>query len=225
MPGLFVTATGTDVGKTYVAAGLIRAGRRAGVTMDALKPLLSGFSDDMAAESDAGVLLQALGRPVTPAEIARISPWRFKAPLSPDMAAAAEGRSLDFATIVAACRAAVRADRVTLIEGIGGVMVPLDSRHTILDVIGALALPVVLVSPTGLGAISHVLTAREALRARNIRARLIVLNETAGSTVPLEATRATLTSFCTDVPLAVVSQDAPGTVFDALLDQLGIVPD
>ena len=143
MPGVFVTATGTDVGKTYVTAGLIRAGRRAGLAMEALKPVLSGFSMADAAASDAGVLLHALGRPVTPAAVAAISLWRYAAPLSPDMAAAAEGQSIDFDAVLAACRAAVRPDRLTLIEGVGGVMVPLDSRHTILDLVAALGLPVV----------------------------------------------------------------------------------
>lgn len=220
MPGLFVTATGTDAGKTYVTAGLIGAGRRAGLAMNALKPVLSGFSDDAATVSDAGLLLAALGRPVTPDTVAAIAPWRFKAALSPDMAAAAEGRSLDFDAIVAACRAALRHEKLTLIEGVGGLMAPLDARHTILDLIAALGLPVVLVSATALGAISHLLTARAALHARGLRARLIVLNETAGSTVPLAASRATLATFCPDEPLAVVVRDAPPSDFDALLEQV-----
>ena len=80
MPGFFVTATGTDVGKTYVTAGLIRAGRRAGLTMDALKPVLSGFAPDTLASSDAAVLLGALDRLVTDATVAAIAPWRFVAP-------------------------------------------------------------------------------------------------------------------------------------------------
>lgn len=219
MPGLFVTATGTDVGKTYVTAGLLRAGRRAGRAMDALKPVLSGFDLAAAAGSDAGVLLAALGRPVTPAAVAAIAPWRFSAPLSPDMAAAAEGASLDFDAIVAACRAALAPDRLTLVEGVGGVMVPLDARHTILDLAAALALPVVLVSATALGAISHLLTARAVLRAHGLSIRAIVLNESAASTVPLAATLATLARFC-DEPLLVLPRDAGEAAFDALLARL-----
>ena len=168
MPGLFVTATGTDVGKTYVTAGLIRAGRRAGLTVDALKPVLSGFAPDTLASSDAAVLLGALDRPVTSATVAAIAPWRFVAPLSPDMAAEAEGRRLIVPDVVEACRERMRPDALTLIEGVGGVMVPLDERHTVLDLMAALGLPVVLVSPTGLGAISHLLTA---LAARSVAPR------------------------------------------------------
>ena len=138
MPGVFVTATGTEVGKTYVTAGLIRAGRRAGVTMDAFKPVLSGYRDEEAAASDAGLLLAALDREVTTETVAAISPWRFAAPLSPDMAAALEHRAIDVEAVIDACRARIDTDPLTLIEGVGGVMVPLDAPLTILDVIAAL---------------------------------------------------------------------------------------
>ena len=97
---LFVTATGTGIGKTHVACGLLRAQGGAG-----LKPVLSGFDPASAADSDAGRLLAAMGRPITPETIAAISPWRFAAPLSPDMAAAREGRAVPFEALIAACRA------------------------------------------------------------------------------------------------------------------------
>ncbi len=220
MPGFFVTATGTDVGKTYVTAGLIRAGRRAGLAMDALKPVLSGVSPDAIAASDAAVLLNALERPVNPVTVAAIAPWRFVAPLSPDMAAEAEGRRLDVPSVVATCRASVRPGHLTLIEGVGGVMVPLDERHTVLDLMAALGLPVIVVSPTGLGAISHLLTALAALRMRDLSPHAIVLNEIAGGTVPLVATRATLARFCGEVPLLDIPRHAPANAFDALLTAL-----
>ena len=219
MPGVFVTATGTDVGKTFVTAGLIRAARRAGRPVDALKPILSGYDPADAATSDAGVLLEALGRAPTPEAVAAIAPWRFAASLSPDMAAAAEGRTIDFEAIVAACHARLSPDRLTFVEAVGGAMVPLDARHTILDLAAALALPVVLVSATALGAISHLLTARAVLRARGLSIRAIVLNESAGSTVPLVATRQTLASFC-DESLLVVPRDPDEAAFDALLAYL-----
>src|SRR5215217_5058199 len=95
MSAFFVTATGTAVGKTFVTAGLIRQLRRAGRTVKALKPVVSGFDSSFSADSDPGVLLTALGGSVSLADIERIAPWRFSAPLSPDMAAQREGRSLD----------------------------------------------------------------------------------------------------------------------------------
>ncbi len=96
MSAIFITATGTDIGKTFVTAGLIRHLRASGREVDALKPVMTGFDPAHPEASDAGVLLAALGRPVTAAEIARISPWRFSAPLSPDMAARRERRDHRF---------------------------------------------------------------------------------------------------------------------------------
>jgi len=97
----FVTATGTDIGKTYVTAGIIRAARAAGRPISAIKPLLSGYTPETAATSDAAILLAAMGRRVTHRNIAAITPWRFTAPLSPDLAAAREGRTLNLPALAA----------------------------------------------------------------------------------------------------------------------------
>src|SRR4029079_3234270 len=134
MSAIFITATGTDIGKTFVAAGLIRHWRAAGRSVEASKPVLTGFDPAAAAASDPGVLLAALGRPVTPAEIERIAPWRFAAPLSPDMAARHENRAIDFEARVNFSLDTIASSKdKLLIEGIGGVMVPLDDSHTVLD--------------------------------------------------------------------------------------------
>src|SRR5689334_6196325 len=132
MGALFITATGTDIGKTFVTAGLIAELRAAGRSVHAIKPVVSGFDPAHSAGSDPAVLLDALER--STADLDAISPWRFKAPLAPDMAAGQEGRSVDFAALVAFSRDAIAAARdVLLIEGVGGIMVPLDDRHTVLD--------------------------------------------------------------------------------------------
>ena len=135
MSAIFVTATGTDIGKTFVTAAVIRHLRAAGEKIAAIKPVVSGFAMEQAATSDPGLLLDALGRPVTAQEIERISPWRFAAPMSPDIAAAREGRAIDFNEVVAFSRQQAMANRNgnLLIEGIGGIMVPLDADHTVLD--------------------------------------------------------------------------------------------
>src|SRR5579859_6956036 len=119
MTALFVTATGTDIGKTFVTAGLIRALRRAGRTVDAAKPVISGFAMETLAASDTGALLAAMERDLTAKEAERISPWRFTAPLSPDMAAEAEGKAVDFDTLLADSRRRIAAKPdVLLIEGV-----------------------------------------------------------------------------------------------------------
>ena len=93
MASYFVTATGTDIGKTYVTAGLVRACRRRKQSVMALKPIVSGFDPLSPESSDSYALMEALDIPA--ADIEQISPWRFAAPLSPDMAAAREGRTID----------------------------------------------------------------------------------------------------------------------------------
>ncbi len=223
MPGLFVTATGTEVGKTYVSCGLIGALRRRGESVAALKPIASGFDPDRAAESDTAALLAAIGLPLTPERVAATSPWRFRAPLSPDMAARREGAALPFAALVQTCRAAIAPGLWTVIEGIGGVMVPLGAGRSVLDLLVALDLPTVLVSPTGLGALSHLLTALEAMRSRALAATAVVLSETPDSTVPLDETVATLREHGLRDELAVLRRgpaEDQNAVFDAILARI-----
>jgi dethiobiotin synthetase len=192
----FITATGTDIGKTFVARGIIRALRAAGRGVAALKPVMSGFDPAEAAGSDSGLLLAALGRPVTPQTIAEISPWRFAAPLAPDMAAAREGRILDLRELVAFCQAAIAAEPgVLLIEGAGGLMSPVAAEHIMMDWIAALRLPVILVAGTYLGTISHTLTALDVLDRRGLKVAAVVVSETAGSPVRLDETCATISRF------------------------------
>ncbi|TMK03630.1 MAG: ATP-dependent dethiobiotin synthetase BioD, partial [Alphaproteobacteria bacterium] len=91
---VFITATGTNIGKTFVTAGLIRQISAVGGAIAAVKPIVSGFDPDAWHRSDPAVLLAALGRPAALGEVEAISPWRFKAPLSPDMASRREGRGI-----------------------------------------------------------------------------------------------------------------------------------
>jgi dethiobiotin synthetase len=202
MSAIFITATGTDAGKTFVATSLIRHWRAAGRQVDALKPLATGFDPTSPAMSDTGLLLSALGQQLQSAEIDRISPWRYAAPLSPDMAARKESRTVDFSALVDFCRRAIEACPGTmLIEGIGGVMVPLDEKCTVLDWIAALNIPVVLVAGSYLGSLSHTLTALDAVRSRAIATTAVVLNETVGSTVSMADTAATLSRFAAPIPI------------------------
>jgi dethiobiotin synthetase len=219
MTAFFITATGTEIGKTFVAAGLIRHWRAAGRKVDALKPVATGFDPAAATTSDAGLLLAALGRPVTPAEIDRISPWRFAAPLSPDMAARRENRSIDFDALVAFSRDAVaRAEDVLLIEGIGGLMVPLDDRHTVLDWIIALDIPLVLVTGSYLGSFSHTLTCLDALARRTLALKAVLVNETPGSAVALHETVATISNFAGNTP--VLELRRPSVAFGPIAERL-----
>ena len=200
MTAIFITGTGTDVGKTFVGASLIRHLRQMGRSVDAIKPVVSGFDPDQPAASDPGILLQALGFPVTLQNIERISPWRFRAPISPDLAARREGRRIDVDDVVAFCKSAIEDRReILLVEGVGGIMVPLDEQRTILDVMMALQLPLILVVGSYLGTISHTLTALDALFRRDMSVLAIIVSETPDSPVPLDETVAAIARFAEPV--------------------------
>jgi dethiobiotin synthetase len=218
---IFITATGTDVGKTFVAASLIKHFRRMGRLVDAIKPVVSGFDPEQAAASDPGVLLHALGLPATLAEIDRISPWRFRAPLSPDLAAQRENRSIDVDTVVTFCQNSIQQRRdILLIEGVGGVMVPLDGERTVLDVMMALQLPLILVAGSYLGTISHTLTALDALFQRRLKVMATIVSETPGSTVPLDDTVAAIARFVEPVIGLPRQELRPGEKPSTVLDRI-----
>jgi dethiobiotin synthetase len=198
----FVTSTGTDIGKTFVAAGLIRYLREAGQSVQALKPVVSGYDSSVVATSDPAVLLKALGREVSAEEIAAIAPWRYRAPLSPDLAAARENRPLDFDALLAFSRNAVGANKgILFIEGVGGIMVPLDGRRTVLDWMAALGIPLLLVVGGYLGTISHTLTALDVLTQRKLKVAAIVVSESERNPVELDETVDSLTRFAQMAPV------------------------
>jgi dethiobiotin synthetase len=186
MQALFVAGAHTDVGKTYVAAAVIEAARAAGRTVDAFKPVVSGFDSRDWVASDPGRLLTALGRPLTPESLDDIAPLRFAAPLSPPMAARLEGASLSLADLADPCRRRLAESQaeLLLIEGAGGVMSPMAEDGLCLDLMQALGLPAILVGGSYLGAISHTLTALEVLRARGLEVRAVVVSESAGADLP-----------------------------------------
>jgi dethiobiotin synthetase len=220
MTRLFITATGTEIGKTFVTAALARAAIASGRTVRALKPVASGFDPAAVAESDSGRLMAAQGLP--DAALDRVSPWRYAAPLSPDMAAAREGGSVPFDALIAFCRDAIGGpEQVVLIEGVGGVMVPLDGTRTVLDWIGAVGIPVVLVAGSYLGTISHTLTALRALTTNGAALRSIVLSQSLEEPVPMAETKAVMARFAGSVPILTLprrsSPDAAGPELAALL--------
>ena len=204
MRTLFVTSTGTGIGKTYVTAALARHFKAQGERVSVLKPVLSGFDATDFANSDPALLLQAIGETPTLKAVERTSPFRYHAPLAPNQAAAKEGCSVDFNAIVKCCEDAANADGdLLLIEGIGGLMVPLDESRTVLDLIAALGAPVLLVTGSYLGTISHTLTAVEVAKSRKLTIEAIAISESESSTVSLEDTAATIRQF-TELPVAIV---------------------
>ncbi|MDQ0464322.1 dethiobiotin synthetase [Caulobacter ginsengisoli] len=209
MPAIFITGTGTDVGKTYVTAALIRALRAGGLAVEASKPVVSGFDAARPAGSDPAVLLEALGLEATPEALNHLSPWQFAAPLSPPLAARLEGRPIDAEAVIAHCRARIAAAKGRLlIEGAGGVMSPLSDKTTMLDLAVALAAPTLLIAGSYLGTISHSLTALVTLRAAGGEPIGIVLSESLDAP-PMDDTVAALEKLAGGVPIHVMDRNAP----------------
>jgi dethiobiotin synthetase len=196
---VFITATGTDIGKTHIACALIRALRAKGRAVEAFKPVLSGY--DAFAGSDAARLLDALGK--SEADLDRMSPLRFTAPLAPPSAARAEGATLDLADLAVRCRErAAAANGLLLIEGAGGVMSPIAESATNLDLLCELQAPAIVVSGSYLGAISHVLTALETLWARGVPIAAVAVSESEDAPPLTEITDA-LATFAPYIPVVV----------------------
>ncbi len=209
MSAVFIAGTGTDVGKTFVAAALLKYLRANGVPAAALKPVASGYDPRAPAASDAGVLLAAMGVAIDEAAIASISPFRFAAPLAPDMAARREGVILRLEDVVAFCRARVAsAAAPLLIEGVGGIMSPVAEGATGLDLLRALGCPALLVAGSYLGTISHVLTAIEAAARAGVAIQAVVVNETSGAGATLEETCAALGQFARGTPVIAMPRHA-----------------
>jgi dethiobiotin synthetase len=193
---IFITATGPDVGKTLVVASLIRHLQQIGHAVDVIKPIVCGYEPAQAASSDLAQLIAALELPFSPETIERMAPWRFRAALPPELAAQYEKRHIDFDDVVAYCKAAVEQRRgVLLIEGVGGIMTPLDPNRTVLDVMMALRLPLILVTGSYRGALSHTLTALDSLFRRDMTLLATIVSETPGSKVPLEEVVASIARF------------------------------
>jgi len=224
MKTLFITATGTATGKTYVTAALCRALRAKGNSVRVVKPVISGFDGETAEDSDTFVLIRSLGLEPTPEAVEACSPWRFREPLSPDMAAKREGREIDFGELVQFCRDAQGGpENVLLCEGIGGAMVPLDDTLTVLDWMADWDAPALLIAGSYLGTLSHTLTTAAVLRQHGVEIAGVVVCESEDSPVPVGETVETLARFLKGVSIAAVERDAePDAVYAAVSEMTGL---
>lgn len=168
---LFITGTGTEIGKSFVTCLLIRQLRAQGKDVRAIKPVESGYDPAHPEMSDSYRLAEAMGVKWNE----EMSPFRFRAPLAPPLAAEREGVSIPDEAVVTHCRNAL-AKGVSLIEGAGGVMSPLTDGMTNADLIQALRIPALLVAGSYLGSLSHTLSAYDSLRVRGIMLAGVVMN-------------------------------------------------
>lgn len=168
--GFFVTGTGTEVGKTVVAAALAHELRQAGSTVAVFKPAVTGL--DEPGETDHALLRRAAGSTQSDDEIA---PYRYGPPASPHLAASLAGEEIDPERLRAAARAAAASADAIVCEGVGGLLVPLASHYLVRDLAVDLGLPLAIVAPPGLGTINHTLLTLESARATGLSVAAVVL--------------------------------------------------
>ena len=169
--GCFVTGTDTGAGKTVVAAAIAAALRADGVRVAAFKPVVTGLAEPAGAwPADHELLAAVTG--VCPRDVCAAT---FAPPVSPHLAAELAGEELALDALAAAARAAATGADALVVEGVGGLLVPLSAEHDIRDLAVALGLPLVIAARPGLGTINHSLLTIEVARAAGLDVRAVVL--------------------------------------------------
>lgn len=173
--GIFITGTDTGVGKTYVAAGIAVALKRRGMHVGVMKPAETGcvIRAGKSVPKDALLLMKAAG---VRDSLSLVNPYRFRKPLAPSVAAALEKKTINLDTIINAYQKLSIRHNFMIIEGAGGIMVPLSQNATYIDLAVSLGLPVMIVARPGLGTINHTLLTVFALREQKIAVAGIVIN-------------------------------------------------
>jgi dethiobiotin synthetase len=175
IPGLFVTATDTGVGKTLIAAAIARTLRSRGRTVSVLKPAASDcYRAREGLISEDAEFLAAASDTHHPLDL--ICPNRYEEPLAPGVAATRANRPMDFEAIERSIRLMTPDSNCMIVEGAGGLLVPMDDKYTVRDLIVALGIPAIVVARPGLGTINHTLLTVESLRAVGVQVAGVVIN-------------------------------------------------
>ncbi len=171
----FVTGTGTGIGKTFFTAGFARFLCKQGLRTAVMKPVQTGFAKNC---DDLGFIkMVAPGIIDIPLDLA--SPYRFKMPASPHLASRREEIKIDMKHIVS-CYKSIRSEYnpdAVLIEGAGGLLVPLNKNDMMADLIKKLGAPVILVADAGLGTLNHTFLSLELLKKKKVSVSGIILNK------------------------------------------------
>lgn len=173
-PGIFITGTDTDVGKTVVSAGLALVLRAQGIRVGVMKPIATGCMNfgKKLVSTDAVFLMEAAENEWT----AHTSPSRYRHPVSPNVAADIEKKPVDLEKIRRAYAELEKHYDFIIVEGIGGLMVPIHPKYYVTDLVREFKLPIVIVAKPGLGSINHTLLTTDAARIRGIDVKGIIFN-------------------------------------------------
>jgi dethiobiotin synthetase len=164
----FITGTDTEVGKTYIACKLIKHYVALGYKVVGMKPVAAGCDwVDGAWLNEDVKLLTAASNVQAPAHL--INPYSFNEPIAPHIAAQHEGVTIDLQVIVDAYQQLTQLADIVIVEGAGGLLVPLGDDHTLADLVAQLNIPIILVIGLKLGCINHALLTYEVIRQRQLK--------------------------------------------------------
>lgn len=217
--GIFVTGTDTGVGKTVVAVALLRALVASGLRAAGMKPVSAGIEPGGSVNADVAAL-SAAGNVDAP--LADRNPFALVPAIAPHLAAAQAGVGIDLAVIAAAYARLTAQSDVVVVEGAGGVLVPLDARHDMLDIAKRLHLPVLLVVGMRLGCLNHALLSVAAIRSRDLRLSGWVANCIDPQMPALQANVDDLALRLPAPLVAFVAWGASPILFPGVLDKLGL---
>ncbi len=178
--GIFVTGTDTGIGKTLIAAGIIRWLRAHWIDTVPMKPVQTGAErrGEVLIAPDLEYCLAAAGIQPNADERRLMAPYIYEPACSPHLAGRMAGKYAGIETIQKSAEILLRRRQAVVIEGAGGIMVPLNEKETTLDLMQRLGFPVILVSRIGLGAINHALLSINTLNAAGLRLLGIIFNQT-----------------------------------------------
>jgi dethiobiotin synthetase len=187
-----ITGTDTGIGKTFCGCGLIRAARAAGVKCSGMKPFCAGDTSDVdliGSASDNDVPRHLL------------NPVWLRPPLAPYAAAMLENRPIDITAVQKAYHELAATYELVLVEGAGGLMVPILHDYNFRDLAVDLGLAVILVAPNRLGAINHILLSVESIAKAGLRLALVILNELDSESSLASQTNPSILEQLLDAPL------------------------
>jgi|Deesub1362B_J571_1020462.scaffolds.fasta_scaffold00107_32 dethiobiotin synthetase len=175
MKGIFITGTDTGVGKTIIASAIVRVLKARGISVAVMKPIESGCrrEGDVLIPLDGVMLKEMAENDIT---LEEVTPFRFENPLAPMVASEIEGTEVDERVIYDTIKELQEKYDYIVVEGVGGLMVPVKQRLMIVDIVRDTGLPLLIVASNRLGVINHTVLTVEAAKRRGIDIIGVVLN-------------------------------------------------
>ncbi|MEA2495870.1 MAG: dethiobiotin synthetase [Thermoleophilaceae bacterium] len=213
MRGVFITGTDTEVGKTVLAAAICAAAAAKGIRVAAFKPVVTGIDEPTTGwPRDHELLAQVANAGQSPEDV---SPHRYGPAVSPHLAAELENVELDAEQLVQEAEGQASKADALVVEGVGGLLVPLAREYLVRDFAGELSLPVVIAARPGLGTINHSLLTIEAARAVALRIQAVVLTPWPDEPSDMERSNMETIERFGEVPVIGLPHATPATLADA----------